>query len=178
MYEFQDLRSIVSKHEKTFNEDLSDSDKERAGIVAFDTPALVDTRNSVDKKFPSTRLNNPITAAAILEFLQRNKQYIRHREGERNLKFAKKGDNTEDICMAKKLEALQGRFDADIVEFDDEFAEAGLKSTLVYSIVVNRCVCMCNLLVSKTHPDLKIKIATSSTFSLIQIPYDCSVFII
>jgi len=36
------------------------------------------------------------------------------------------------------LEALKGKFDADIIEFDDDEANKGLKSQLLYGIVVNR----------------------------------------
>lgn len=137
MYEFQDLRTIVSTHEKYFNMDLTESEKEEVGIVEFNTPALVDTRNSAANPFPAAKLKNPVSAAAVLEFLKLNTNYIRHEEGS-NMEFVPSGDNTELPFTAKKLTALQEKFDADIAEFDDEFANNGLKSTLVYSIVVNR----------------------------------------
>ena len=41
--------------------------------------------------------------------------------------------------MSQRLEHVDD-FDADIVEFDDEFVEEGLKSELVFSIIVNRYV--------------------------------------
>lgn len=137
MYNFGFLRSVVDTHEKTFNEHLSDRKKKEVGTVEFDTPALVDTRNSAADPFPKAKLKNPITAAAILQFLRLNKKYIRQSEGE-YLRFAKDGDNTENIFLTKKLEELGGNFDADIVEFDDQFADEKLFSTLVFSIVVNR----------------------------------------
>ena len=139
MYGFGFLRSVVDTHEKTFNEHLSDQKKKEVGIVEFDTPALVDTRNSAANPFPEAKLKNPITAAAILEFLRLNKKYIRQAEFE-DLEFAKDGDNTENIFLTKKLEELGENFDADIVEFDDQFADERLFSTLVFSIVVNRSV--------------------------------------
>lgn len=137
IYDLEFLRSVVDTHEKTFNEHLSDRKKKEVGIVEFDTSALVDTRNSAADPFPKAKLKHPITAAAILQFLRLNKKYIRQSEGE-DLEFAKDGDNTENIFFTKKLEDLGENFDADIVEFDDEFAEGRLFSTLVFSIVVNR----------------------------------------
>ena len=65
MYKFEELRIIVSKHEKTFNEELSDRKKKEIGIVEFNTPALVDTHHLAVNKFPAAKLRNPVTAATI-----------------------------------------------------------------------------------------------------------------
>ena len=82
-------------------------------------------------------MNNPVTAAAILEFLERNKKYFRHDEGE-DIEFVASGDSEDDLFVTEKLAVLQSTIDAEVLEFDDEFTDVGLRNTLVYSVVVNR----------------------------------------
>lgn len=139
MYCFGDLRAIVKKHEKTFNEDLSNRRKKQVGLVEFDTPALVDTRNAAANPFPAAKMKNPVTAAAILRFLKLNQKHIRQDEGE-DPQFVRSGEDNEGHIphMIGVLEALGSEFDADILEFDDEHTDVGLRNTLVYSVVVNR----------------------------------------
>ena len=139
MYTFADLRKMVDTHEEIFNQDISASelgkvDKE-GGLFAFERPELIDTRNSAANPFPAAKMNNPVTAAAVLEFLKLNEENI-GQDDKGNLKFVKNNSipNPTLDRMISSLSAVGGEFDADIVEFDDEFAS----STLVYSIVVNR----------------------------------------
>lgn len=138
MYSFQNLRAIVKEHEKTFNEGLSAAEQAEVGIVEFDSPSLVDTRNSDYNPFPSAKMRNPVKSADILHFLEKNYKYLRQGEGE-DMEFAPEGDITELPYMAKKLKELDS-VDGDIIEFDDQFSESEEMSetTLVYGIVVNR----------------------------------------
>ena len=105
MYCFGDLRAIVKKHEKTFNEGLSNRRKKKAGLVEFDTPALIDTRNSAANPFPAAKMNNPVTAAAILEFLKLNQKHIRQEEYG-DFEFVRSGEVNEEHTpwMVKSLE--------------------------------------------------------------------------
>lgn len=137
MYCFGDLRAIVKKHEMTFNEGLSTRVKKRRGLVEFDTPSLIDTRNSAANPFPAAKMKNPVTAAAILKFMELNAKYLRQDEGE-NFEFVRAGDNEDDPHLAERVAELQSTFDADVLEFDDEHTDIGLRNTLVYSVVVNR----------------------------------------
>lgn len=125
MYSFAELRSIVDDHEKTFNEGSDDT------LVEFDSPDLIDTRNSAANPFPAAKMRNPVTAVAVLEFVNKNEKYIKDI-----------GSDIDLVKMRTNLEELKGEFDAEIIEFDDEFADneglSKLKNTLVYSIVVNR----------------------------------------
>jgi len=84
-------------------------------------------------------MNNPVTAAAILEFLKLNQKHIRQEEYG-DFEFVRSGEVNEEHTpwMVKSLEELGSEFDADILEFDDEHTDVGLRNTLVYSIVVNR----------------------------------------
>lgn len=117
---------------------MNDRQRKKKKIVAFDTPALVDTRFSADKQFPSTKMNNPVTAVAIKEFLDRNKKFFKQGRFE-DPEFIQAGTNEDPIWMAEVVEDLGASFDADIVEFDDKFANEGLsKTALVYSMIVNR----------------------------------------
>lgn len=137
MYDYSYIREIVREHETTFNTDLDEKQKAKKKIVAFDTPALVDTRFSADKTFPSTKMNNHVTAKAIKEFLDRNKKYIRQDHMD-DPSFVYDGSNTETPYASELLEGLGDSFDADIIEFDDKFGGKRLDSTLVFAIVVNR----------------------------------------
>jgi len=138
IYDFSDIRDIVKNRETTFNLDLTEKEKVRKEIVAFKSPELIDTRNSADKKFPSTKMKNPVTAAAIKDFLNFNKKFIRQESMYDKLKFVYDGSNTKTAYVAEDLADLRDSFDADIIEFDDKFGSMGLKSTLVFSIIVNR----------------------------------------
>jgi len=139
VYSFGSLRKLVSDHEETFNPNLNNRQRKKKKIVKFGTPALVDTRFSADKIFPSTKMNNPVTAAAIKEFLDKNKKFFKHKQPNCNFEFVQAGTNEDPLWMAELLEELDTSFDADIVEFDDKFAnERVLKTELVYSVIVNR----------------------------------------
>jgi len=139
VYGFASLRRLVSDHEETFNLNLNDRQRKKRKIVAFDTPALVDTRFSADKKFPSTKLNNPVTAVAIKEFLDKNKKFFKLKQDEHNFEFLQAGTNEDPLWLAEIVEKIGASFDADIVEFDDKFAnESVLKTELLYSVIVNR----------------------------------------
>jgi len=139
VYSFASLRKKVRDHEETFNPNLNDRQRKKKKIVAFDTPALVDTRFSADKKFPSTKMNNPVTAAAIREFLDKNKKFFKQKELDVDFEFVQAGTNEDPLWMAELLEDLDTSFDAEIVEYDDKFAnERSLNIELVYSVIVNR----------------------------------------
>mmetsp|Transcript_9456 Transcript_9456/g.10172 ORF Transcript_9456/g.10172 Transcript_9456/m.10172 type:complete len:408 (+) Transcript_9456:196-1419(+) len=138
MYDFSEIRDIVKDHETTFNLDLTEKEKARKKIVAFKSPELIDTRNSADKKFPSTKMKNPVTAAAIKDFLNFNKKFICQESISDKPEFVHDGSNTKTAYVAEDLADLRDSFDADIIEFDDKFGSLGLKSTLVFSIIVNR----------------------------------------
>lgn len=139
VYGFAELRTLVSDHEETFNPNLNDRQRKKKKIVAFDTPALVDTRFSADKQFPSTKMNNPVSAVAIKEFLDKNKKFFKQEPNNYKPEFLQDGTNEDNIWLADIVKDLGESFDADIVEFDDKFAnEFFLKTELVYSVVVNR----------------------------------------
>eukprot|EP00751_Fragilariopsis_kerguelensis_P018901 CAMPEP_0170844316 /NCGR_PEP_ID=MMETSP0734-20130129/6805_1 /TAXON_ID=186038 /ORGANISM="Fragilariopsis kerguelensis, Strain L26-C5" /LENGTH=347 /DNA_ID=CAMNT_0011212701 /DNA_START=236 /DNA_END=1279 /DNA_ORIENTATION=- len=65
-------------------------------------------------------------------------KFIRQESMYDKLKFVYDGSNTKTAYVAEDLADLRDSFDADIIEFDDKFGSMGLKSTLVFSIIVNR----------------------------------------
>lgn len=138
VYMFGYLRKMVKNHEETFHPNLDERKKKKKGIVAFDTPALIDTRSSVDKQFPSTKMNNPVTAAAIQEFMEKNQQYVDNIDWDHNPSFVQDGNNKDSCFMAEVFSDLAQKFDADIIEFDDKYSEVPFGKTLVYSIIINR----------------------------------------
>jgi len=143
VYYFAEIRDIVKKHEMHFNitPGMTEEDKKLKQLVAFDTPALVDTRESAYDPFPAAKLKNPVTFAAVKEFLIRNKGYFKQPDITTAPEFVYEGHNDDPIYMLECLEKMTATFDADIVEFDDKFAQEGLKDTeLVYAIIVNRSV--------------------------------------
>lgn len=137
VYHYADLRKIVLAQGANFNEDLSPREKKKKGIVEFDSPDLIVTKKAATRIFPSTLLKHEITADAVLEFVQKNRRYLTD-DKDGWLKFNKKGDNKEVLEIEKRVKILGQKFDADIIEFDDDRANEGSKSELLYGIVVNR----------------------------------------
>jgi len=142
-YNYGFLRSIIQKHEVTFNEELSEKEKKKRPLVAFKNPSLIDTRMSETKLYPSAKMNRPVDAKDILQFLQENRNYLKEEEGE-DIGFFEDGDNTEPVSFEKIIDKFDN-FDTDIVEYDDEFSGdknfndiSTRAQELVYSIVVNR----------------------------------------
>jgi len=137
VYHYADLRKIVLAHGANFNEDLTPREKKKKGIVEFDSPDLIVTKKAARRIFPSTLLKHEITADAVLEFVQKNRRYLTD-DKDGWLKFNKKGNNEEVLEIEKRVKILGQKFDADIIEFDDDRANEGSKSELLYGIVVNR----------------------------------------
>lgn len=139
IYYFADVRDIVRDHEATLsnNRDLSEEEKKEAILVEFDSPALVWTQESADKVFPSTYMHNPVTFPAIIEFLNKNRGYIKQDSMTDYPTFVPDGSNTAPQAMLNILDDLDD-FDADIVDFDDQFCEEGCATELIFSIIVDR----------------------------------------
>lgn len=123
-------------HGANFNEDLTPREKKKRGIVEFDEPGLVITKKSAEKVFKTTLLKHEVTADCILEFIQKNRKYLKEVKGD--LIFDKNGTNAEELEVEKALKTLKSKFDADIIEFDDDRANKGTRSELLYGIAVNR----------------------------------------
>jgi len=137
VYHYADLRKIVLAHSENFNEDLTPRQKKKKNIVKFDSPDLIITKKAAKRSYASTNLKHEITADAVLEFVEKNRRYFTDdKKGE--LTFNKKGDNKEVLEIEKRVKILGQKFDADIIEFDDDRGNNGLKSELLYGIVVNR----------------------------------------
>lgn len=120
-----------------FNEEMTEKEKKENNIVEFDSPALVITRKSTGRVLQSTLLKHEVTADNVLQFIQKNRRHLTN-DDSGNIIFDTSGKNTKPLPIETKLEALKGKFDADIIEFDDDEANKGLKSQLLYGIVVNR----------------------------------------
>ena len=149
MYGFAEFRDIVRKYDKYFNEGRISKRQEKKlkkenggiGLVPFREPELIDTRNSAANPFPAAKMKNPVTAAAVLRFLELNQEYVGQNENGKPT-FA----NIEtDVPLARQnLQELFAEFDADLLEYDDQFTSPdfwsshGFTDTLVYSIAVNR----------------------------------------
>lgn len=136
VYQHVTLRNIVRDHDFEYNEKLTEEEKKRSdSIVHFDTPSLVLTTKADGSVFNNTKLNHEITPAALLEFVSKNRKYLKiDKEGD--IVFDPKGEEKQEFEYEKTLRGLMYRFDVDIIEHDDFNSE----SELVYSIVVNRYV--------------------------------------
>jgi len=112
----------------------------------FIKPELVVTQHLPDdtNPFRGTHLKKTVNATNILEFLKLNQSHLVGDEGglefnpEGDGKADQDGDGESDLKMMQRLEQVDDEFDADIIEFDDEFVGEGLDSELVFSIVLNR----------------------------------------
>ncbi len=133
------LRDIVRDYEATYNDN-------KEGTVAFQKPELIYTQNSKETPpYEKTFLKFPITTKAVKEFTELNKKFVIDEEG--NISFTPEGVESTSRSTASRtlrnLSFVDDEFDADIVEFDDEFIGGGLfglSTELVYSIIVNRYV--------------------------------------
>mmetsp|Transcript_10127 Transcript_10127/g.14858 ORF Transcript_10127/g.14858 Transcript_10127/m.14858 type:complete len:461 (+) Transcript_10127:288-1670(+) len=131
MYYLVTLRGIVRKHKNK---------------VDFVQPELIVSQH-LDKDvnpYDHTHLKKMITATDILNFMKLNQKYLVSDDG--GLEFNEKasgradldGDGQADVEMMQRLEQVDDEFDADIIEFDDEFCDDGMDSELVFCIIVNR----------------------------------------
>ena len=140
MYSYQTLRDIIHDNEVTLPEN-----KNNTYAVAFIQPELIYTQLvDVEPMFEDTYMKYPVTAVDILKFIKLNRRYLKDVDG--TLTFDREGDSylepggDEKLSITKRLMQVDDEYDADIIEFDDEFVEEGLTSELVYSILINRCV--------------------------------------
>lgn len=136
VYYFASIREIVKEHEATFHLDLTDEEKKCKTLVNFDTPALIITQQSDFKPFPSTFMHAPVTFAAIKEFLEKNKKYIKQDGMTDYPVFVPEGDNTVDVSLIKIMSDMDS--DCEFIDFDDRLSEEGLKSELIFSVMINR----------------------------------------
>ena len=140
MYSYQTLRDIIHDHEVSLPENKGNED-----AVAFNQPELIYTQLvDMEPIFKDTYMKFPVTAENILKFIRLNRGYLKDVEG--TLTFDEEGDadlekgGMQALGISTRLMQVDDEYDADIIEFDDEFVEEGLKSELVYSVLVNRYV--------------------------------------
>ena len=136
VYSFANLREIVKDNDSNFN-----SSNVKEGMVEFDKSSLIITQGADDENrlFKNTYLKYPITAAAVQSFLENNRKlgFLGYDDGIVFKPGSRKSRNqpvTEEFPIEQKLKVLMEKFDAEIVEFDDQFAS----SECLYGVVVNR----------------------------------------
>jgi hypothetical protein len=109
-------------------------------MVEFDRPSLILTQgvDDKDRMFKNTYLKHPITASAVHTFTESNRKkgLLGYDDG---LVFKPgcwktRNEPIKELPIEQKLKDLMEKFDADIVEFDDEFDA----SECIYSVVINR----------------------------------------
>ncbi len=117
----------------------------KEGTVAFKNPDLVVTQQLEETNpFKGTHLKQTITPTDILKFIEANQQYLVGDEGA--LEFNPDGDGNSDfdgdgkadLPIMKRLAQVDDEFDAEMIEFDDEFKDVGLASELVFSTIINK----------------------------------------
>lgn len=138
LYSFTTLRDLVHDYDETVNQDSHDV------TVPFVDPDLIYTQHVKGKKNPynltGQHLKYPVSAKQILEFIHKNRQFLTDVTG--TIELANKDGSPDEgdkplLMIEKRLDDLD-EFDADIVEFDDEFMEEGFHSELVFAVIVNR----------------------------------------
>ena len=113
----------------------------KEGTVNFIQPELIITEggNGEDPPYKGTKLQYPIKVKGVLEFIQLNRKYLM--KGESGVVFSPegKGDASNELKITKFFKQV-AMFDADIIEFDDEFKSESCESELVFSLIANRYV--------------------------------------
>lgn len=140
----------MSLRQVVFNHDIRYADvKSKKTKIELNRPELIVTtkaeKDSGIHGFKSTYVNHEITADAVKQFIDENTDYLTMSSG--NITFREPSGDERDAEALKKIEGIEeiitelnSNFDADIVEFDDEYAHESLRSELVFSIIVNRYV--------------------------------------
>lgn len=139
IYYFADVRDIVRDHDINLeaNKALSEEEKGCRKFVAFEDVELVWTQDVEKKVFPSTFMHKPISFTGIIDFLNKNRGYIKQDEMTDYPTFVPDGSNTTPQAMLQILDDL-GDFDTDIIDFDDQYSENGSSTELIFSIMVDR----------------------------------------
>ena len=135
VYQFASLRKLVLTHDENHSNPKNGQKK-----VAFQKPELIITQNTdiVDESRKHAFLKYPVSLTHIREFINLNSKFLTFLEGGKilfNPKFETKGVsrsvNELPLHLFDKVSATD---DADIWEFDDNFAD----KDLVYGAIVNR----------------------------------------
>jgi hypothetical protein len=138
VYSYTALRDIINKNDVTLNPG-------KKGAVAFQNPELIVTQQLEETNpFKGTHLRQTLTPTDILKFIKLNQKYLVGDKGA--LEFNPDGDGDADydgdgkadLPIMKRLAQLDDEFEAEIIEFDDEFKSKGLGSELVFSVIVNK----------------------------------------
>lgn len=136
MYDFAEIRQVVLAHDRFHNRDLNLFQRWQRGIVEYSEPELIGLRSTNESahdeqpSFTGVHITHSVSAADLLKFLQKNRQYFLPG----SVRFDRKGKNYIPLEIEETLSAFIQYDDAEIIEFDDEF-EA---KELVYSIVLNK----------------------------------------
>jgi hypothetical protein len=140
IYYFADVRDIVRDHDANLeaNKALSEEEKAERTFVEFQDVDLVWTQDVKGEKiFPSTFMHKPISFKGIIEFLTKNRGYIKQDGMTDYPTFVPDGSNDKPQAMLSILDDM-GDFDAEIVDFDDQFSEKGMSTELIFSVIVDR----------------------------------------
>jgi hypothetical protein len=138
IYSYSALRDIINNNDVTLNPD-------KEGAVGFKNPELIVTQQLEETNpFKGTNLKHTLAPTDILKFITLNQKYLVGEEGA--LEFNPDGngdadrdrDGKADLPIMKRLAQLDDEFEAEIIEFDDEFKSMGLGSELVFSIIINK----------------------------------------
>lgn len=133
IYRYAKLRKLVNEHDPSYLEE----NLEQRVLVNFHNPENIVTQKGKQSLSMDRYLRYPVTAAAIQQFVELNRNYIEEKGG--NIVLRESFDEItaselEPLEMEGDLNELIDRFDADIQEFDDEFSS----EELVFGITVNR----------------------------------------
>lgn len=110
----------------------------------FEGKDLILTQNAEAEKHvgKTTYLTHAIPVKNVIDFINRNKKYLKTEEGGEVLTFNPKGNGDNVETKLKILDRCEkvSEFDAEFLEINDEMADKCFETELVYSIVVNRYV--------------------------------------
>lgn len=168
-YLFADLRRVVETHDRKVRNGKP-KEKKLFGfipvgeepLVNFNRPELIWTQGGAQPVNQYRYLKYPVTAAAIAEFVQSNLEYLRKPDGD--IIFDQEDSTEKKEGMARFLHSLDIMecFDADIIEFDDQFSS----TELVYGIVLNRYVARdtCDVLYRRARQPRSLTLPCSLSF--------------
>ncbi|KAL7516846.1 hypothetical protein ACHAWX_001822 [Stephanocyclus meneghinianus] len=138
VYMYAALRRILTERDVTLRRACGNNeDDEDLDLVEFDSPEMVKELFLNERRVSCRLLERPILATSFLEFLARNRKYLRQESNGARLQF------DPDWAVAKTAEPLFLEDTADLfrtndgrlLDYDDELTRSG---GLVYGITSNR----------------------------------------
>ena len=130
-YNFACLRDVVKDYSETFGS--ADNGLEKVTFVRSDLIIKQNDEFDINNR-ANAYLKTSVSAAAMLQFLQLNRNFYTEELGFNKRHAEKSSADMDPLFCEDNIQMMAEKYDAEFWEFDDQFAD----SELVYGVIVNR----------------------------------------